>query len=177
MIKRIKKLESDLSFIAECPPLAAIKYIRHAIGYEKCLKEYAAEKKLDFSEFKSILSLLESTAADFKTNKQWLAFINDCSCNDQSAADRTSKAIKKGVHIMTMHACKGLEFDTVFIPQLNAGFIPHAKALTASEIEEERRLLYVAMTRAKNKLIISYDKSINEKTALPSPFWEEILPI
>ena len=78
---------------------------------------------------------------------------------------------------MTMHASKGLEFDTVFIPQLNAGFIPHAKALSIQEIEEERRLLYVAATRAKSRLIISCDKNINEKPAIASPFFEEMLPI
>ena len=78
---------------------------------------------------------------------------------------------------MTMHASKGLEFDTVFIPQLNAGFIPHSKALTPSEIEEERRLLYVAMTRAKKRLVISFDKTINEKSAKPSQFIDELMQI
>lgn len=224
MYNRTAKLESDLRFIAGCPPLAAISYIRHAVGYEKYLKDYALEKKLDYAEFEAILSLLENTAADLKTNRQWLDFINDChtdiasnenlccrnicksspygntaNCNSSNSEAvitlanwGTAKAgeknallptkdmllkTKKGVQIMTMHASKGLEFDTVFIPQLNAGFIPHAKALSSGEIEEERRLLYVGMTRAKNRLIISCDNNINEKPALPSPFFEEILPI
>ena len=180
MYKRVAKLESDLRFITGCPPLAAIRYIRHAVGYEKYLKDYASEKKLDFAEFETILSLLESTASDFKTNRLWLDFINDCCLKNSAVTAHSaneSAPIKKSVQIMTMHASKGLEFDTVFIPQLNAGFIPHAKALSIQEIEEERRLLYVAATRAKNRLIISCDKNINEKPAIASPFFEEMLPI
>lgn len=180
MYKRVAKLESDLRFITGCPPLAAIRYIRHAVGYEKYLKDYASEKKLDFAEFETILSLLESTASDFKTNRLWLDFINDCCLKNSAVTAHSaneSAPIKKSVQIMTMHASKGLEFDTVFIPQLNAGFIPHAKALSIQEIEEERRLLYVAATRAKSRLIISCDKNINEKPAIASPFFEEMLPI
>ena len=59
---------------------------------------------------------------------------------------------------MTMHAAKGLEFDTVFVIEADEGSSPYKKAVTDEEIEEERRLFYVAMTRAKRKLIISYEE-------------------
>ena len=63
---------------------------------------------------------------------------------------------KKGVRVMTMHASKGLEFESVFIPDLNEGVIPSRKSISENSIEEERRMLYVAMTRAKKRLYLSY---------------------
>ena len=76
---------------------------------------------------------------------------------------------------MTMHAAKGLEFDTVFIIQANEGRIPYKKSLKENGVEEERRLFYVAMTRAKNVLKIVYVKAKNGKETSPSRFVEELL--
>jgi len=74
------------------------------------------------------------------------------------------------VTFMTMHGAKGLEFDTVFIIGANEDVIPYKKAETYDEIEEERRLFYVAMTRAKRRLSISYSKERNGKKMEPSRF-------
>ena len=75
---------------------------------------------------------------------------------------------------MTMHGAKGLEFRLVFIIEGNEGCIPYQKADMREELEEERRLFYVAMTRAKEKLIISYVKEKNGKDLCPSRFVEEL---
>ena len=74
-----------------------------------------------------------------------------------------------------MHAAKGLEFDTVFVIEANEGSCPYKKATADEEIEEERRLFYVAMTRAKRKLVISYVKEKNGKSKTPSRFIDELL--
>ena len=79
------------------------------------------------------------------------------------------------VKLMTLHASKGLEFDTVFVIEADEGSSPYKKAVTDEEIEEERRLFYVAMTRAKRKLIISYVKEKNGKDMTPSRFVSELL--
>ena len=63
---------------------------------------------------------------------------------------------KAGVQIITMHACKGLEYPVVFLPDCNEGKVPHKKAVSPEEIEEERRMFYVAMTRAKSHLEVLY---------------------
>ncbi|MCL2411058.1 MAG: UvrD-helicase domain-containing protein [Treponema sp.] len=88
------------------------------------------------------------------------------------------------VNLMTIHAAKGLEFPVVFIAGAEAGLIPHEKTMEdtesedSSSIEEERRLFYVAITRAQDKLIISSCKNRrhlqSSKICLPSPFLEEI---
>ena len=79
------------------------------------------------------------------------------------------------VSLMTMHGAKGLEYDTVFIIGSNEGVIPYKKAILDADIEEERRMFYVAMTRAKRKLVISYVKTKNGKELSPSRFVEELL--
>ena len=82
---------------------------------------------------------------------------------------------EKGIRLMTIHAAKGLEFDTVFVIQANEGRLPYKKAEKAEEIEEERRLFYVAMTRARNRLVFSYVKIKNGKEIFPSRFVDELL--
>ena len=74
------------------------------------------------------------------------------------------------VHILTMHACKGLEFDSVFIPDLNEGTIPSKRAWSQGQVEEERRLLYVAMTRARRSLTLLYLEGTPDRPAEPSRF-------
>ena len=71
---------------------------------------------------------------------------------------------------MTLHACKGLEFDEVFIADVNKGIVPYHRATEPSDIEEERRLLYVGMTRAKRKLHLFYLTGNRGKKMYPSEF-------
>ena len=74
---------------------------------------------------------------------------------------------------MTMHAAKGLEYDRVFLMDVNEGNIPRLKKgeePTEASMEEERRLLYVAMTRARDSLELLYQKGTEERPRLPSAF-------
>ena len=80
---------------------------------------------------------------------------------------------KEGVNLMTMHAAKGLEFDTVFVIEANEGSCPYKKATANEEIEEERRLFYVGMTRAKKELMLCYVRRQYDKERAPSRFLEE----
>ena len=80
----------------------------------------------------------------------------------------------EGVALLTMHGAKGLEFETVYVIAANEGNIPYKKAQIDDEIEEERRLFYVAMTRAKKQLTISYAKEKNGKAVKPSRFVNEL---
>ena len=75
---------------------------------------------------------------------------------------------------MTMHACKGLEYPVVFLPDCNEGKVPHNKAATKEEIEEERRMFYVAMTRAKERLEILYLKNEKKEYLQKSRFLNSI---
>ena len=103
---------------------------------------------------------IEKIVQQIKTNsrqygKDTLSFLCDIAL--QTDSDSYDEKAEK-VSLMTMHAAKGLEFSVVFIAGCEDGFIPFEKSGCVNDIEEERRLLYVAMTRAKQKLYLSYVK-------------------
>ena len=78
------------------------------------------------------------------------------------------------VMLMTMHGAKGLEFECVFIPDANEGVTPHSKSVLSADMEEERRMFYVAMTRAKLHLHVYYLKERFHKEVDVSRFVEEM---
>ena len=121
-----------------------------------------------------ILYEIEERAKDFKTIDDWISYTEEYTANLKKQNQKKSDG-GDGVQLMTMHSSKGLEFDTVFIIESNEGVIPYKKAKLDEEIEEERRMFYVAMTRAKRKLIISYVKTKNGKEQSPSRFVDELL--
>ena len=74
-----------------------------------------------------------------------------------------------------MHASKGLEFDTVYIPDCNEGIIPHRKSMKDEAVEEERRMLYVAMTRARKRLTLTYGAGTKEEPGFLSRFLTDLV--
>ena len=84
--------------------------------------------------------------------------------------DQQRPSSSEGVHVMTMHVCKGLEFDRVYLPALNEGIIPGRRCKEPEDCEEERRLLYVAMTRAKDHLELLYVTGSRDNPRPPSRF-------
>lgn len=93
-----------------------------------------------------------------------------CGQNGSSRSGKSCAGPARGVKIMTMHACKGLEFDCVFLPALNEGVIPVRRCRTPADFEEERRLLYVAMTRARSRLELLYVRGTRLNPRPPSRF-------
>lgn len=176
MMDRIDQLEWDIKMLKGKAPYPAIQYIRKSIGYDEFLKEYAQYKGVELEEYIGILDEMQERAKEFVTIEEWLTHVLGYS--EMLRQKKKQKAEKqKGIALMTMHAAKGLEYDTVFIIQGNEGVIPYKKAKLLEEIEEERRLFYVAMTRAKRKLIISYVKEKNGKDLNPSRFVNELFGV
>ncbi len=173
MQDRIDQFEWDLRMLKKMAPYAAIQYVRRRIGYDEFLREYAVGKRISVSELFEVLAEIEEAAKPFQTFAEWFAHIEEYT-NALKIRQRKQEADAPGVRLMTMHAAKGLEFDTVFIIQANEGRIPYKKSLKEMGEEEERRLFYVAMTRAKNVLKISYVKIKNGKDVNPSRFVDEL---
>ncbi len=174
MLDRIDQFEWDVKMLEGQTPYASIQYIRKHIGYDEYLKEYAKTRRIGEEELFSTLAEAEERAKDFAGISEWLSYIEAYTKTLNEQKNRKSKEIE-GIRLMTMHGAKGLEFDTVFIIQSNEGVIPYKKAKLDAELEEERRMFYVAMTRAKRELIISYVKNKNGKEAAPSRFVNELL--
>lgn len=173
MVDRIDQLEWDMKMICDKTPYAAIQYIRKRMGYDEFLKEYVAYRKISSEDLFAVLEEIWQNSKGYGTIKEWFEHIE--SYGKMLKEQNKKNGEKEGVNLMTMHAAKGLEFDTVFVIEANEGSCPYKKATTDEEIEEERRLFYVAMTRAKRKLVISYVKEKNGKDLLPSRFVSELL--
>lgn len=165
MVDRIDQLEWDMKMICDKTPYAAIQYIRKRMGYDEFLKEYAAYRKISSEDLFAVLEEIWQNSKGYGTIKEWFEHIE--SYGKMLKEQNKKNGEKEGVNLMTMHAAKGLEFDTVFVIEANEGSCPYKKATADEEIEEERRLFYVAMTRAKRKLVISYVKEKNGKDLLP----------
>ena len=173
MVDRIDQLEWDMKMICDKTPYAAIQYIRKRMGYDEFLKEYAAYRKISSEDLFAVLEEIWQNSKGYGTIKEWFEHIE--SYGKMLKEQNKKNGEKEGVNLMTMHAAKGLEFETVFVIEANEGSCPYKKAIADEEIEEERRLFYVAMTRAKRKLVISYVKEKNGKDLLPSRFVSELL--
>lgn len=173
MVDRIDQLEWDMKMICDKTPYAAIQYIRKRMGYDEFMKEYAAYRKISSEDLFAVLEEIWQNSKGYGTIKEWFEHIE--SYGKMLKEQNKKNGEKEGVNLMTMHAAKGLEFDTVFVIEANEGSCPYKKATADEEIEEERRLFYVAMTRAKRKLVISYVKEKNGKDLLPSRFVSELL--
>ncbi|MDE7428923.1 MAG: ATP-dependent helicase, partial [Lachnospiraceae bacterium] len=168
MQERVKRLYRDLEALSSKRISLQIRYIRKVIGYETYLREkYGAKKAEDFIQ---IGEWFEDFSRQFTT----LRDMNDYISQYKETIQTTSKTDEEGIWLMTMHASKGLEFPTVFLPECNEGKIPMDKARTEEEIEEERRMFYVAMTRAKEKLCLFFHNGKTGKDA-PSRFLNPLL--
>ena len=174
MIDRIDQFEWDVKMLMKMAPYAAIQYIRKRIGYDDFLKEYAFTHQINRSELNEVLAEIEEAAKAFSSVEEWFAHVEEYT-ETLKVKEKERNRPRPGVRLMTIHASKGLEFKQVFLIAANEGRIPYQKAKTDKEIEEERRLFYVAMTRAKDFLKICYVKIKNGKEVAPSRFVDELL--
>ena len=173
MLDRVDQFEWDLKMLVKMAPYAAIQYLRKRIGYDDFLREYAKERRVKSSDLFEVLAELEEAARPYATLEEWFTHVEEYT-NALKLREKKREEIHDGVRLMTMHAAKGLEFDTVYIIEANEGQIPYKKELKEQGVEEERRLFYVAMTRAKELLKISYVKNKNGKETSPSRFVDEL---
>lgn len=170
--ERIESLEGDLRAIARMSPLAAVNYIRQGMGYDEYLIEYAAFRRMRPEELLETADELKESAAGFKTFDEWFAHIEAYKEEllRQAAQWRTET---DAITLATMHSAKGLEFPIVYILDANEGITPHSRAMLDEDMEEERRLFYVAMTRAKTRLHVYAVRERYHKKAEVSRFvWE-----
>ena len=170
MCDRLTTMETHLRILKGLPPYAAINFIRKGMGYEEYLQEYALYRKIKPEELGEIMDRLSESAKGMNTMKEWEEYIEDYT---RKLEEQAGKQKKEGVQILTLHGAKGLEFDRVYILNVNEGSIPYRKAVLAPAVEEERRLFYVGMTRARKFLTLCYVKKQYEKEREPSRFLKE----
>ena len=172
----IRKLFGDLENLRNKKLYLQIHYIRKVIGYDRYLKEkYGADKAQELMQTADEFQKLSAKYPTYADLSDYISQYSETLQNAQTSIEEGEKSqgedgeAKRGICLMTMHASKGLEFDTVFLPDCQEGKTPSAKSQTADEIEEERRMFYVAMTRAKKELLITAYKGKSGKD-MPSRF-------
>ena len=153
-IERIEKLENDLQWIAKMNPYAAIQYIRKAIGYDEYLREYAQYRRMPVEDLLETMVELQESAKGFQTFEEWFSYMEQYRSELEHQKQQRNKRDIDGVMLATMHSSKGLEYEVVILPDVNEGITPYKRAVSEEELEEERRMFYVAMTRAKQQLHI-----------------------
>ena len=176
MLDRIDQFEWDVKMLAKMAPYAAVQYLRKRIGYDDYLRDYAFSHNIERTNLTEVIQEIAEAARPYRTLDEWFRHVEEYTGILQEKEKKKEK-IPEGVRLMTIHAAKGLEFHTVFILDANEGKIPYKKARTDAQTEEERRLFYVAMTRAKEKLTVCYVKTKSGKETAPSRFVDELLDV
>lgn len=156
MVERIEQLEYDLKMIGRMAPVTAVNYIRKAVGYDDYLREYAENRRMKAEDLLQIADQLQESASSYKTMDAWQEHMREYGEQLRQQLTNRDSQNTDCVSLMTMHSSKGLEFPIVYILDANEGVTPHHKAVLEADLEEERRMFYVAMTRARDRLHVYY---------------------
>ena len=177
-VKTINDLDIDISYVKGLNPKNAISYIRTTLDYDRYILDYCTNRKIKTNGLIEILNELESSATNFKTIQEYLEHIERVK---SEIVDNKNNKETDGVIFTTMHSAKGLEFKNVYRIGANEGTIPHEKSYEIDDeekkndqIEEERRLMYVAITRAEENICISSPINKYGKRVSKSRFVEDI---
>ncbi len=178
--KNLEDLYEDLNYVRGLSPQYGISYIRTTLDYDRYILEYCHERKIRAQQIVEILDELESAASNYKTILDFFKHIDQVREEVKKSSDKTTGSslatrADEGVVLTTMHSSKGLEFESVYIVGVNEGVIPYQVADEARvDIEEERRLFYVAITRSKKELVISSPLKRFGKKVGPSMFLKDL---
>ena len=175
LVERIEQLEYDLRMIGRMAPVAAVNYIRKAVGYDDYLGEYAQYRRMKPEELLQVADQVQESAGGFKTVDAWFAHMREYGEQLKKQVIHPQDGETDCVSLMTMHSSKGLEFPVVYILDANERVTPHHKAVLDADLEEERRMFYVAMTRAKDRLHVCCTKERYGKLQERSRFIDEYL--
>ncbi len=171
VVRNINDFDFHMKMIGKLNPYGAINYIKNVVGYEKYLMNYANTKGTPYKKLKNELERLQMESDNYQTISELINHIEEMNNENKKEDDESTD----GVNIITMHGSKGLEFKVVFILNVNQGIIPSSRAIREQDFEEERRVFYVAMTRAEKYLHIFL---IGENLGFPiepSMFLNEII--
>lgn len=172
--ERIEQLEADLRVLSRISPYAAINYIRHTIGYEEYLKEYADYRRISEDNLIEILDELQDASREFKTYGAWFDHM-EAYTEELKEQKRQQEMLTDCVSLTTLHSSKGLEYPIVYLLDVNEEIMPYKKAVLDADLQEERRMFYVGITRAKEALYVNSVKTYNGKEVKISRFVEEMM--
>lgn len=149
--ENIRLLQKQAEALKKMSPYLGLQYVRKVIGYDRWIRERYAGNPREREELEEILDWLGEEAREFQNLQEWMEEQREY--REQPASGNGTGS---GLKLMTVHASKGLEFRHVILPDCNERIYPYGQMLETDEIEEERRVFYVAMTRAMERLDLLY---------------------
>lgn len=173
MLERLDRLEYDLTIMKRMSPYAAIHYLSNAMKYQDYLENYAKEHHINKQELLDVLIAVHESSRSCRTFAEWFTYIDNYTEELQKQAKKDAQN-ESGVCLCTLHCAKGLEYPIVLIPDINEDNIPHARAAVDADLEEERRLFYVGITRAKEHLHLYCVRETSGRERVPSRFLTEL---
>lgn len=171
--ERIEQLEADLRVLSRLRPFAAINYIRMGIGYEEYLREYAGYRRISADNLIETLDELQDAAREFRDYEAWFAHMEEYT-KELKMQKKQQELLEDCISLSTLHSAKGLEYPIVHILDVNEELMPYKKATLDADIQEERRMFYVGITRASQELHIHSVQKYNGKELEVSRFVEEM---
>lgn len=170
--ERIEQLWHDTRVLNTLSPYAAINFIRRGIGYDDYIADYADYRNVNKEDLYDVADEILSNAKGYRTLEEWYTHIENYKKELEKLAKR-GNSNEDAVVLATLHSSKGLEFEKVFLIDVNEGITPYKKAVLQPDMEEERRLFYVGMTRAKRSLTLCSVKTLHNKKVELSRFLKE----
>jgi len=168
VMENLSRLRRQLESLRRMPPALGVRYILKAVDYDRYLRTRAGENMEYLQEWRETAEWLRTDAGRFQTAEEWVkaqeAYLAEMSDRTISAGDG------QNIWLMTVHGSKGLEFDRVIIPDCNEKVFPHGDLQGIETVEEERRIFYVALTRARKSLELLYLTGDKVRPRLPSRF-------
>lgn len=167
MCAEIRRLEEGCKAVRSLPPYLALNYVRKAMDYDRYLSSGHGGIQEERRKWLELADRIQDSAKDYRSISDWLAYVEE---RRENVGQTPEQRGGQGVNLVTMHGSKGLQYESVYLPDLNEGVVPHGKIVEKEEEEEERRMLYVAMTRAEEELALLYVKGKTERPVEPSRF-------
>lgn len=169
-MKVIDTLKKDVNYL-NCVSLeSAINHIMLIIGYNEYLKEYSKKFKIPIEELEEIVEEFKLSCKEYKNINEFLCHVESVKENIKISKEKE----KKGVILSTIHGVKGMEFKNIFLINCNEGVMPHENSMENDfNLEEERRLFYVAITRTIDNIWLCITETIKGTRKGVSRFIEE----
>lgn len=164
-------MQRDVSRMAGMDLYAAVNFVRKGMGYDGYLQKQF--RKEAYEEAVKMADFFQDSVREFSSVEKLERHILDYEQTLSEACQKTEQDEKEAISLLTMHGAKGLEFDLVFLPDCNEGIVPHKKSMRGKEVEEERRMFYVGMTRAKERLYLSWVSGTDKEPGFASRFLSE----
>ena len=162
IVKGIDALKNDIEAIKRLNSFAAVSYILYRIG---CKSDALKKGEYDRASTEKLISLA-------KQYPDKAVLLEEAQKEKEKKGTKTAN--EKTIYLFTYHGSKGLEFDHVYLIDVNEGITPSLRAATQESIEEERRMFYVALTRAKHEITIASLTRLGRDEAYPSRFIKEL---